>query len=673
MKSKFFKYLAVSALCALLCFALASCNFSEKSVNDFFNQIVGADPSNPNSDDEKNKEENGEKNPTDEEKNETEDKTPGDSSQDKDETQNQDSPFAPSIGQNGNWWIGEVDLGVRADGTPTGAGIGIAAISLSSAGNDLTVRYTNNTLQIIPLPEVKSPCLSCTNVSVYALRCLPHTASFNAATETWSFAQGRGLAICKTCGDCRMVDCLTHTWGKSEVVSPTCAQNGYTKIFCSICNYYETLAGSETSKSDHTYAPLEGTEPPSQGCTEGYWILGICTTEGCSEAKYIFVEAKGHTVAEWQEDVAPTLTAEGSLIGACTVCNGTVVRHTLPALNETDYTYKAEEAVSCLKGGTATYTYVVPETNQSFSFQTETPPASHVVQGVLVTNMKHVDDALVYGQAGVEIFSSVIPKCGEIVNGFYTCDVCKAHFSTKVIGDHTWGNPSYQKADCTQAGCTVWNCTVSGCNGRFEEITEAMLPHDMTYKLTYNADAKVFIFGQSCSACATQSETKNVTPVHDKANSKPPQCNAAGYDLYVYTFLANGAQQSVSCKVENGAATGVHQLIVNGQVILPDEISPGVTAYSSEWIGKGLFVLTGNGQPTPDTETCGLVYEGFFECVCGAGFISTNIYNPHTLAHDSTHPANKAPTASENGITVFICTKADCDHTELVEIEKTQE
>jgi hypothetical protein len=195
----------------------------------------------------------------------------------------------------------------------------------------------------------------------------------------------------------------------------------------------------------------------------------------------------------------------------------------------------------------------------------------------------------------------------------------------------------------------------------------------MTYTLTYDAESDTFLFGKMCETCTTKTETSTVIPGYDAENSKAPQCNAAGYRLYVYTFSEDGKHQSVSCKVEYGAATGQHTFIVDGAVVLPDEIAPGVFAYSSKWIGKGLSVLAIMGQPEPSRETCGLVYDGFYECVCGAGYISAKIYNPHELVHDPSHAANKLPTATENGISVFVCTKADCDHVELVEIEKTED
>ncbi len=669
MKSKILKCLSALAFFILLCGMLTACGLSDINIGDMLDQVVGDLPE--GTEDEEN---NDEKNET--EKEEEKEDVSGDNTGDSgdgnpDEEESKSSPFTPSIGANGNWFIGSVDLGIHSQAVPP-RGVGIQEITLSSTGAELVITYTDKSLTILPLPEAKTPCASCENTAAYPLKSHPHTAAYNANTAVWSFTPGKALQICNTCGSFGLTNSLKHVWSASQVVKPTCMAEGYTKVICGTCSYYEVVEGSQTEKGDHGFAPPEGTQMPPQSCTEGYYVLGVCTEKDCTASQYIYVEPKGHVVSVWTKNIAPTLTTEGSLIGACTACNGTVVSRTLPALNAIDYIYASEE-VTCLSGGEATYTYTVKETAQTFVYKATIPPASHVVSGTLVKDMKQVNGAIVYGQTGIKIFSLTAPKCGEIVDGFYTCDVCEVHVTTKVAGDHTWGTPTYQQASCLQAGMTVRRCTVSGCSGRSEQITQAILPHSMTYTLIYDAESEAFLFGKACETCTTKTETSAVAPSYDAENSRAPQCNAAGYRLYVYTFLEDGVEKSVSCKVEYGAATGQHTFIVDDTVILPDEITPGVFAYSSKWVGKGLSVLAIMGQPEPSRETCGLVYDGFYECVCGAGYISVKIYNPHELVHDPSHAENKIPTATENGISVFVCTKADCDHVELIEIEKTEE
>lgn len=571
MKSIFLKWLIASLICLLTVGMLTSCNLPGISLEGFFNE-EGPEQEEEEEKEEEKEEEEGGGNST----------IPNpDSNQGGTTEELQKSPFAPSIGENGNWFIGTLDTGAKANQEPISNETCIDTITLNRS--ELIITYTNGAPTVIPLPAVQTPCTTCTATVSYALKCFEHTAE-HKSDGNWEFTPGRGLKICNSCGSLAMTNVLQHTFDDSEIVAPTCQKEGYTNIICSTCGYFEKVNGTETEKSDHDYRPLSNTTPTAS-CIENVVIIYACATEGCNVGKVEQIPAKGHTVA-----------------------------------------------------------------------------------GVLVSELKKVDGALVYGQTGIKIFSATPPVCGETVEGFYTCDVCHVNVSTKVAGDHTWGEPTYTEATCTQGRLAIRHCIANGCSGRDESVVEAPLPHAMTYTLTYDATTMQFTFSRACATCNTQTSSEFVSPVHDVENSKAPVCTVAGYDLYVYTFLENGVAQSVSCRVENAAPAGTHQFMIDGMLILPDEIAPGIFAYSSAYIGQGLYVLTNNGEVGPDRVTCGNVYDGFYECACGGVMVTVKIYNPHHLILDPTHPDNKAPSATENGTAVYVCDKEGCDHVELVEI-----
>ncbi|MDE6373585.1 MAG: hypothetical protein K2L72_03710, partial [Clostridia bacterium] len=59
----------------------------------------------------------------------------------------------PSIGDNGNWFIGTTDTGIKAAGKNGEDGVSIEEVSLSADGTKLVIKYSNGNKDEIPLPE----------------------------------------------------------------------------------------------------------------------------------------------------------------------------------------------------------------------------------------------------------------------------------------------------------------------------------------------------------------------------------------------------------------------------------------------------------------------------------------------------------------------------------------
>lgn len=59
----------------------------------------------------------------------------------------------PSIGSNGNWFIGDTDTGIKAAGKNGEDGVSIEEVSLSPDGTKLVIKYSNGEKDEVPLPE----------------------------------------------------------------------------------------------------------------------------------------------------------------------------------------------------------------------------------------------------------------------------------------------------------------------------------------------------------------------------------------------------------------------------------------------------------------------------------------------------------------------------------------
>lgn len=550
--------------------------------------------------------------------------------------------------------------GPKGDKGDTGAtGNGIVSIDLSTDGTKLVIKYTNGTTAEVAIPSASDACDVCENVTIHEFFGEWHGADYDAETDEWTFEKGKYLKVCNDCGLSEIVEDVIHDFTEGTI-APTCETIGFDGKYCEICGYYEAIEGTEVPATGHNFAPSKLVIDEGRNvCTEGYWTLGLCTE--CDATSPMFVEPAGHTVAEWDYDVAPTATTKGSLIGTCTVCGDDEVKHELPALNDVDYVCEIE-AATCIGIGEATYTYTLGE--QEFEYVVVLAATGHTVAGVPVADLKTVGGAYVYGQAGIKLLdTTVAPKCGQIFAGFYTCDDCDVNVSIDVYGDHVWGEPEVVDATCTHGTQSIYKCTEKYddvlCTGTKTVEADDKLPHTIDYKLTYDVENDVFYFGKACLTCDTQTEKNVVTPVYDEAGSVLPQCNKDGYKLYKYTFMDGEVEKTVSCKVAV-EKTNVHTLVVDGKVVLPDELDDGTLAYSSAYIGKGLHVLTDDGEEEPDQVTCGNKYEGFFDCVCGEITVKVTIYNPHELEMIE-HADNKKPTCVATGTQVWQCTKECCE------------
>ena len=524
--------------------------------------------------------------------------------------------LTPSIGENGNWWIGDKDTGVAAQGPKGEDGRGIVSVVLIENATKVRITYTDGTTEELDITEYEEPC-TCENTTEEELE--PHTC--RVVDGQFVVSPGKYRVVCDDCGKESIVDKTVHVFVDSTV-PPTCTEEGYDVMLCDDCGYFEAIEGTETDALDHAFFDWTPVVDEDRNvCEDGYYEVRTCGRDGCGASESHFYPPEGHSVTTWSKNASPTMTAMGSLQGTCSVCRELQILR-IPAFNTTDYTYEQKQI--CTSNGEATWTYTA-ENGQSFAYNVSVAAKSyHTVGGVLENALRKVEYegeyAFVYGQSGLRVLDVAgAPTCKQIVNGYYECDLCGQHISVKIIGDHAWGAESVTNATCTSGTVAVRVCTVCGEEDR--TVADDRLPHNYSYSLTMIVDTGRFIFTADCPTCTAMDSQRDVTDAvyEDPDFYVEPTCASFGNRRYVYDY-ASGQSVYYDHTLEKAEE---HVFRVGGSAVLPDYLSSaGIHAYSSAYIGQGLFVLD-----RPDQVTPGNIYDGYFVCACGST-ISVKIYKP---------------------------------------------
>lgn len=269
----------------------------------------------------------------------------------------------PHIGENGNWFIGDVDTGVPAH------------------GKDAT---------------------DCTNHQFVYEVWRPHTVE----------AEGLNLGVCSDCGDA-VWQKVSHEYAK-VVTAPTCTEQGYTTYTCDCghsfvadytaivphtwgdweevlntagiceCEWDQpyirhcTVCGIEDEETKTTPAPghvytnyKPALRDDNLDISDCNWVpqeVAQCDTCGhrdCYDMRPAGDgKAPGHKWGEWYIVTAPTADAEGEIARECSVCATThpaegVETKKVGKLSETDYNYAVVEEPNCTETGKGVYTHKV--------------------------------------------------------------------------------------------------------------------------------------------------------------------------------------------------------------------------------------------------------------------------------------------------------------------------
>ena len=139
-------------------------------------------------------------------------------------------------------------------------------------------------------------------------------------------------------------DAHTHNYVSSVATEPTCTKPGVMEYNCECgAGYTETIPATGHSYKSEVIAPT---------CTENGYTLHTCTVCGDSY-KDNETEATGHSYKS--EVIAPTCTENGYTLHTCTVCGDSYKDSETKAKGHT-YTSKITKAATCKEDGVKTYT-----------------------------------------------------------------------------------------------------------------------------------------------------------------------------------------------------------------------------------------------------------------------------------------------------------------------------
>ncbi len=214
-------------------------------------------------------------------------------------------PQIPYVGENGNWWIGEKDTNVKAEGTD---GVGIVSVVINEAGK-LVITYTNNETVELDMPAGMGKCAECVKVKKYEAKkanCL----------ETSEY-----VVVCEDCNhawvEYGVIDPDNHEAAVVTVVDPTCIDYGYTTKVCP-CG---ALDGEETDIKEalgHDYVQTK--IPAFYNYSEEY-VNGIVTFPTCEEDGYVVFTCKREGCVACDDEQHIVLTEKDLYNDECEACN----------------------------------------------------------------------------------------------------------------------------------------------------------------------------------------------------------------------------------------------------------------------------------------------------------------------------------------------------------------
>ena len=138
-----------------------------------------------------------------------------------------------------------------------------------------------------------------------------------------------------------------HIFDETEIVSPTCTEQGYTKHICSICNEY--YISDFVNALNHLYDQEETVSPT---CTEQGYTKHICSR--CDfEYNDNFVNKLDHSFTDYVIDNEATCLEEGLKHKVCSLCNHKEYE-IIEALNHS-YIVIEEKEATCSHTGSVTY------------------------------------------------------------------------------------------------------------------------------------------------------------------------------------------------------------------------------------------------------------------------------------------------------------------------------
>ena len=392
---------------------------------------------------------------------------------------------------------------------------------------------------------------------------------------------------------------------EEEVVAPTCAQQGYTVLTCTVCGESTVDGQSYVDALPHTFGEWEeitpatctGTGERVRYCTEcgtvendvipalghdyrPYVISATCINGGYTEYKcadcgdsYIdelsATSALGHDFGEWIEVTPATCTEEGERVRYCSRCGLSQSEEihasghkyaatTVPATcTEDGYTeYK------CADCGDSYISDVVPSSRHDFGEWIEVTPATCTAAGEQVKYCKSCGAFILEAIPVSEheyVATTISATCAEEGYTEYKCADCGDSYITDVTSalGHDFGEwEEVTPPTCSEEGERVRYCSRGDF---FQTQTIPASGHRYTATIVPATCTQEGYTEYKCTACGA-SYTSDIVPAlrHNYGEwetAAPATCTSAGERVSVCTRCGDAKSELIPALEHTYAAT----------------------------------------------------------------------------------------------------------------------
>ena len=288
--------------------------------------------------------------------------------------------LTPYIGSNGNWWVGETDTGVKAEGKDGQDGKdGVDATDCED--HDWSKTYAlcecSGTAEAHQGATVLVICANCGDAdlviadhvvtdAVTAATCTtPELTAFVCPTcnDTWIKETAPALGhVAKVEFDKDNIDTTVWERDLTVVADCLCTEVPVYHADCDRCGEEHALVG-EGEPQGHVWGEYTHSinKTGMSPCEWREMDVAECQVCDCHSDKVYTSEAVDHRWGEWTIVTAPTKDAEGVAVRECSECADEYASGTqtvvLPKLNDTDYVYAQTKAPNCVDAGSGNWTY----------------------------------------------------------------------------------------------------------------------------------------------------------------------------------------------------------------------------------------------------------------------------------------------------------------------------